>query len=84
VVINNKTETTDYKSQELPTISSSYRLHEKNYLKWSQLVKTTLKGKGKAEHLTDDPPDEKSPTFKKRDEEYSTNSHHVMVMGFND
>ena len=72
VVINKKTETTDYKSQELPTIPSFYRLHEKNYLNWSQLVKTTLKGKGKAGHLTDDPPYEKSPTLKKWDEEDST------------
>jgi hypothetical protein len=34
-------------------------------------VKTTLKGKGKAENLTDDPPEEKSPKFKKWDEEDS-------------
>jgi len=34
-------------------------------------VKTTLKGKGKAGNLTDDPPDEKIPTFKKWDEEDS-------------
>lgn len=35
VVINDKIETGDYKSQELPAIPSSYKLHEKNYLNWS-------------------------------------------------
>jgi len=35
-------------------------------------VKTTFKGKGKAGHLTDDPPKEKSLKFKKWDEEDSS------------
>lgn len=45
---DNKEETNAYKFEsELPIIPQVYKLNEKNYLKWSQLVKTILKGKGK-------------------------------------
>ncbi|KHN39708.1 hypothetical protein glysoja_040575, partial [Glycine soja] len=42
-----------------------------NYLKWSQLIRTILKGKGKGSHLTDNAPDEKDVKFKSWDEEDS-------------
>ncbi|RVX06582.1 Retrovirus-related Pol polyprotein from transposon TNT 1-94 [Vitis vinifera] len=38
-------------SGELQNIQAAYRLNGKNYLKWSQLVRTVLKGKGKISHL---------------------------------
>ncbi|GAV64449.1 LOW QUALITY PROTEIN: UBN2_3 domain-containing protein, partial [Cephalotus follicularis] len=36
---------------DLQNIRATYRLNEKNYLKWSQFVKTYLKGKGRLSHL---------------------------------
>ncbi|GAV70798.1 UBN2_3 domain-containing protein, partial [Cephalotus follicularis] len=36
---------------DLINIRATYRLNEKNYLKWSQFVKTYLKGKGRLSHL---------------------------------
>ncbi|PKU62375.1 hypothetical protein MA16_Dca024047 [Dendrobium catenatum] len=36
---------------DLQSMQPSYRLNEKNYLNWSQFVKTYLKGKGKIHHL---------------------------------
>ena len=39
-------------SGELPNIQATYRLDGKNYLNWSQLVRTVIKGKGKLSHLT--------------------------------
>ena len=36
---------------ELQNIQAAYRLNGKNYLKWSQLVRMFLKGKGKLGHL---------------------------------
>ncbi|RVW77005.1 hypothetical protein CK203_036884 [Vitis vinifera] len=36
---------------ELQNIQAAYRLNGKNYLKWSQLVRTVLKGKWKISHL---------------------------------
>ena len=36
---------------ELQSIQSAYRLNDKNYMKWSQMVRTFLKGKGKLSHL---------------------------------
>ena len=56
---------------ELQNVHSAYRLNGKNYLKWSQLIKTILKGKGKVSHLTDNIPDETDPKFKSWDEEDS-------------
>ncbi|KAI5407453.1 hypothetical protein KIW84_053639 [Lathyrus oleraceus] len=61
---DNKEETNAYKSEsELPIIPQVYKLNGKKYLKWPQLVITILKGKGKAKHLTDAPPEEKDPKF---------------------
>ncbi|BAT85288.1 hypothetical protein VIGAN_04281600 [Vigna angularis var. angularis] len=56
---------------ELQNVHSAYRLNGKNYLKWSQIIKTILKGKGKISHLTGDAPDETNPKFKSWDEEDS-------------
>ena len=36
---------------DLQNIRASYRLNGKNYLKWSQFVRTYLKGKGRLSHL---------------------------------
>ncbi|CAJ2662272.1 unnamed protein product [Trifolium pratense] len=69
-----KSETGDVPSQnpgELQNIHSAYRLNEKNYLKWSQLIKTILKGKGKVKHIMDAAPKENDPNFTKWDEEDS-------------
>ena len=53
---------------ELQNIHSAYRLNGKNYLKWSQLVRTMLKGKGKLSHLTGTGPNKDSPKFVAWDE----------------
>jgi len=52
---------------ELQNVHSAYKLNGKNYLKWSQLIKAILKGKGKVSHLTD----ENNVNFKSWDEEDS-------------
>ena len=44
---------------------------EKNYLKWSQLIRTILKGKGKISHLTGTGPKREDPKFEAWDEEDS-------------
>lgn len=72
-IVNPILETGD-KSQtagELQNVHSAYRLTGKNYLKWSQLIRTILKGKGKISHLTDAAPDENDAKFKSWDEEDS-------------
>ncbi|GFY96524.1 alcohol dehydrogenase 1 [Actinidia rufa] len=56
---------------ELQHIQSAYRLNGKNYLKWSQLVRTTLKGKGKASHLLGTGPKKGDPRLDAWDEEDS-------------
>ncbi|XP_073224810.1 uncharacterized protein [Cicer arietinum] len=74
VVIHKETEneTGNKKFQaELQNLSSIHKLNGKNYLKWSQIVRTFLKGKGMAEHLTDEPPKETDPKFKRWDKEDS-------------
>jgi len=38
---------------ELQNVLSTDQFNRKNYLYWSQLIKTILKGKGKASHLTE-------------------------------
>lgn len=71
-VVNTVTETGDNKSSgEFQNIHSAYRLNGKNYLKWSQLVRTILKGKGKANHLTEAVPNADDSKFKTWDEEDS-------------
>lgn len=48
---------------ELQQVSAAYRLNGKNYLKWSQLIKTILKGKGKLNHILETSPKEGDPNF---------------------
>lgn len=54
---------------ELQNVHLAYWLNGENYLKWSELNKTILKGKGKASHLTVDAPFEDDHTFKSSNEE---------------
>ena len=54
---------------ELQNIQVAYRLDGKNYLKWSQLVRTVLKGKGKIGHLMGTGPKLGDPHFEAWDEE---------------
>ncbi|RVW66512.1 Retrovirus-related Pol polyprotein from transposon RE1 [Vitis vinifera] len=58
-------------SGELQNIQAAYRLDGKNYLKWSQLVRTVLKGKGKISHLMGTGPKLGDPHFEAWDEEDS-------------
>jgi len=46
-------------------------LNGKNYLKWSQLVRTFLKGRSKLSHLFGTGPKQRDPTFEAWDEENS-------------
>ena len=50
-------------SGELPGMHVSYKLDDKNYLQWVQLVQTFLKGRGKLGHLTASPPTTTDPAF---------------------
>ncbi|KAK3032657.1 hypothetical protein RJ639_034923 [Escallonia herrerae] len=56
---------------ELQNIHSAYRLNGKNYMKWSQLVRTFLKGKEKLSHLLGTGPKKGDPGFDAWDEEDS-------------
>ena len=56
---------------ELQNIQAAYRLDGRNYLKWSQLVLTVLKGKGKISHLMGTRPKPGDPRFEAWDEEDS-------------
>ena len=59
------------KTGELQNIRASNRLNGKNYLKWSQIVRTYLKGKGRLNHLLGTWPETKDPAFEAWDEEDS-------------
>ena len=50
-------------SGDLQNIQPAFRLNGKNYLKWSELIKTFLKGKGKLNHVLGTGPKESDPTF---------------------
>ena len=56
---------------ELQNIQPSLRLNGNNYLKWSQFVRTFLKGKGKLSHLLGTGPKLDDPKFVAWDEEDS-------------
>lgn len=56
---------------DLQNIHATYRLNGKNYLKWSQLVRTFLKGKGKLSHLLGTGPPVTDPRFPSWDEQDS-------------
>ncbi|KAL5756173.1 hypothetical protein ACOSQ2_020919 [Xanthoceras sorbifolium] len=57
--------------KDLQFIQAGYRLNGKNYLNWSQVVQTFLKGKGKLKHLTGTGPPKEDPRFDAWDEEDS-------------
>ncbi|KAL5825489.1 hypothetical protein ACOSQ3_021552 [Xanthoceras sorbifolium] len=57
--------------KDLQFFQSGYRLNGKNYLKWSQVVQTFPKGKGKLRHLTGTGPPKEDPRFDAWDEEDS-------------
>ena len=48
-----------------------HRIDEKNYIQWSQIVKTYLKGRGKLCHLEGTGPSQKDPKFQAWNEEDS-------------
>lgn len=56
---------------DLQKIQAAYRLNGKNYLNWSQLVRTFLKGRGKLSHLLGTGPSKEDPRFEAWDEEDS-------------
>ena len=56
---------------DLQNIRAPYRLNGKNYLKWSQFVRTYLKGKGRLSHLLGTGPAADDPAFGTWDEEDS-------------
>ncbi|KAL0410896.1 UNVERIFIED_CONTAM: hypothetical protein Slati_3679300 [Sesamum latifolium] len=58
-------------SGDLQNSNPSYRLNGRNYLQWSQIVRTFLKGRGKLDHLTGIGPKPKDPNFATWDEEDS-------------
>ncbi|GAV66119.1 LOW QUALITY PROTEIN: UBN2_3 domain-containing protein, partial [Cephalotus follicularis] len=53
---------------DLQNIRATYRLNEKNYVKWSQFIKTYLKGKGRLCHLLGTGPKPGDPEFDVWDE----------------
>ena len=59
------------KSGDLQNIRASYRFNGRNYLKWSQVIRTYLKGKGKISHLLGTRPAKTDPKFVAWDEEDS-------------
>ena len=56
---------------DLQNIQPVFRLNGTNYLKWSQFVRTFLKGKGKLGHLLGTGPEKGDPKFTAWDEEDS-------------
>ncbi|XP_059661691.1 uncharacterized protein LOC132307839 [Cornus florida] len=56
-------------TRELQNIQAAYRLNGKNYLKWSQMVRTFLKGRGKLSHLLGNGPEKEDPKFDAWDEQ---------------
>ena len=50
-------------TEELQNIQVAYRLNGKNYLKWSKLARTFLKGRGKLSHLLGTRPKKGDFTF---------------------
>ncbi|KAK8369238.1 hypothetical protein V6Z12_A01G098600 [Gossypium hirsutum] len=67
---------------EFQNIKVAYRLNGKNYLKWSQLVRTFLKGRGKLSHLLGTRPKEGDPKFDAWDEQDPTfDAVRVQILG---
>ena len=57
--------------EDLPSILSTNRLNRKNYFKWSQIVHTLLKGRGKQSHILENGPKVGDPNFVAWDDEDS-------------
>ena len=57
---------------DLPGMHPSYRVNGRNFLQWSQLVRTFLKGRGMLGHLIGTPPKDLDPTFSAWDTEDSS------------
>ena len=58
-------------TEDVQNIQVAYQLNGNNYLKWSQLVRTFLKGKGKLSHLLGKGPSKDDPKFVAWDEQDS-------------
>ncbi|XP_052625897.1 uncharacterized protein LOC128132928 [Lactuca sativa] len=57
---------------EYQNLQPSFKLNGRNYIVWSQIVRTFLKGKGKLSHLTGPIPREDDPSFAAWDVEDSS------------
>ena len=64
-------QSTNNASNELQGMHHSYCLDGRNYLQWSQLVRTFLKGRGKISHLTGPAPKSTDPGYSAWDTEDS-------------
>lgn len=72
--------TSKYSNVELQNLPVAYKLDGKNYLKWSQVVKTFLKGKGRLNHLlkaSQNPGDSKFDAWDEEEYDY------LMAVEFN-
>ena len=56
---------------DLQNVRVNYKLNEKKYLKWSQFIKTYLKGKGRLNHILETCPKKGDPTFEQWDKDDS-------------
>ena len=54
---------------ELQNIPASNRLNSNNYFKWSQIINTLLKGKGKQSYILGNGPKKEDPRFTTWNEE---------------
>jgi len=53
---------------DLQALQGSYRLDGHNYLPWAQLVRTTLKGRKKLNHIEGEPPAQIDPNYEAWDD----------------
>ena len=63
--------TSNNPSAEYQNLQNSFKLNARNYLVWSQLVRTFFKGKGNLSHLIRPVPSKDSPKLIAWDEEDS-------------
>jgi len=61
--------TTPLNSIDLQVLQSNYRLDENNYLQWALLVRATLKGRKKLNHLDGNPPAKTDSKYEDWDDE---------------
>lgn len=54
---------TQHSAREYQNLQALFRLNGRNYLVWSQLVRSSLKGKGNLGHLIGSVPHEDDPKF---------------------